>query len=180
MRGQMSRNLQIMIKNIAIVSLSSGTIGEDFVKHEVDIGIKRLNDFGLNVRFMPHALEGIEYVKNHPEKRAADLLQALSDPEIDMILCAIGGDDTYRLLPFLFEHNELADAVSDKVFLGFSDTTINHFMLHKVGMKTFYGQSFLADVCELDKDMLPYTKKYFEELNKYRNDKRSQTQRNLV
>ena len=171
---------KIMIKNIAIVSLSSGTIGEDFVKHEVDIGIKRLNDFGLNVRFMPHALEGIEYVKNHPEKRAADLLQALSDPEIDMILCAIGGDDTYRLLPFLFEHNELADAVSDKVFLGFSDTTINHFMLHKVGMKTFYGQSFLADVCELDKDMLPYTKKYFEELNKYRNDKRSQTQRNLV
>ena len=153
-----------MIKNIAIVSLSSGTIGEDFVKHEVDIGIKRLNDFGLTVRFMPHALEGIEYVKNHPEKRAADLLQALSDPEIDMILCAIGGDDTYRLLPFLFEHNELADAVSDKVFLGFSDTTVNHFMLHKVGMKTFYGQSFLADVCELDKDMLPYTKKYFEEL----------------
>ena len=84
--------------------------------------------------------EGIEYVKNHPEKRAADLLQALSNPKIDMILCAIGGDDTYRLLPFLFEHNELADAVSDKVFLGFSDTTINHFMLHKVGMKTFYGQ----------------------------------------
>ena len=150
-----------MIKNIAIVSLSSGTIGEDFVKHEVDIGIKRLNDFGLTVQFMPHALEGIEYVKNHPEKRAADLLQALSNPEIDMILCAIGGDDTYRLLPFLFEHNELADAVSDKVFLGFSDTTINHFMLHKVGMKTFYGQSFLADVCELDKDMLPYTRTDF-------------------
>lgn len=153
-----------MIKNIAIVSLSSGTIGEDFAKHEVDIGIKRLNAFGLRVRFMPHALKGIEYIKNHPEKRAADLLQALRDPDIDMILCAIGGDDTYRLLPSLFEHNELADAVSDKVFLGFSDTTINHFMLHKFGTKTFYGQSFLADVCELDKDMLPYTKKYFEEL----------------
>ena len=153
-----------MIKNIAIVSLSSGTIGEDFVKHEVDIGIKRLNDFGMTVKFMPHALKGIEYVKNHPAERAADLLQALRDPDIDMILCAIGGDDTYRLLPYLFEHNELADAVSNKVFLGFSDTTINHFMLHKVGMKTFYGQSFLADVCELDKDMLPYTKKYFEEL----------------
>ena len=153
---------KMMIRNIAIVSLSSGTIGEDFVKHEVDIGVKRLNDFGLTVRFMPHALKGIEYVKNHPEKRAADLLQALRDPDIDMILCAIGGDDTYRLLPFLFEQNELADAVSDKVFLGFSDTTVNHFMLHKVGMKTFYGQSFLADVCELDKDMLPYTKKYFE------------------
>ena len=153
-----------MIKNIAIVSLSSGTIGEDFAKHEVEIGIKRLHDFGLTVQFMPHALKGIEYVKNHPEKRAADLLQALRDPDIDMILCAIGGDDTYRLLPYLFEQNELAEAVSNKVFLGFSDTTINHFMLHKVGMNTFYGQSFLADVCELDKDMLPYSKKYFEEL----------------
>ena len=153
-----------MIKNIAVVSLSSGTIGEDFVKHEVDIGIERLNDLGLTVQFMPHALKGIEYVKNHPEKRAADLLQALRDPDIDMILCAIGGDDTYRLLPYLFEDNELADAVSDKVFLGFSDTTVNHFMLRKVGLKTFYGQSFLADVCELDNDMLPYTKKYFEEL----------------
>lgn len=29
-----------MIKNIAIVSLSAGTIGEDFVEHEVEIGKK--------------------------------------------------------------------------------------------------------------------------------------------
>lgn len=55
-----------MIKNIAIVSLSAGTIGEGFVKHEVEIGIQRLKNFGLTVRFMPHALKGIEYVKNHP------------------------------------------------------------------------------------------------------------------
>lgn len=152
------------IRNIAIVSLSSGTIGESFVKHELDIGVNRLRNFGLNVTFMPHALKGMEYVKNHPEDRAADLLQALRDTDIDMILCAIGGDDTYRLLPYLFEHDELANAVSNKVFLGFSDTTINHLMLHKVGMKTFYGQSFIADVCELESDMLPYTKRYFEEL----------------
>lgn len=153
-----------MIKNIAIVSLSAGTIGEAFVRHEVEIGIQRLKNFGLTVRFMPHALKGIEYVKNHPDERAADLIQAFQDKEIDMILCAIGGDDTYRLLPYLFEHSELANGVSDKVFLGFSDTTINHFMLHKVGIRTFYGQSFLADLCELGKDMLPYTKKHFEEL----------------
>lgn len=153
-----------MIKNIAIVSLSAGTIGEDFVKHELEIGIKRLEGFGLRVCFMPNALKGIDYVKAHPEMRAADLLHAFRDPDIGMILCAIGGDDTYRLLPYLFENDELAQAVSDKIFLGFSDTTINHFMLHKLGLKTFYGQSFLADVCELERDMLPYTKTYFEEL----------------
>ena len=153
-----------MIKNIGIVSLSSGIIGESFVKFEVDIGIRRLRDYGLNVKFMPHALKGLDYVKAHPEKRAEDLLQAFRDPEIDMILCAIGGDDTYRLLPYLFDHDELAKAVTDKVFLGFSDTTINHLMLHKVGLRTFYGQAFLPDICELSAEMLPYTRKYFEQL----------------
>ena len=153
-----------MIKNVAIVSLSSGTIGEPFAKHEIVLGTKRLKEFGLSVKFMPHALKGIEYVKKHPADRAGDLLEAFRDPEIDMILCAIGGDDTYRLLPYLFDNNELKEDVTDKIFLGFSDTTMNHFMLHKLGVKTFYGQSFLADICELDNDMLPYTKKYFEEL----------------
>jgi muramoyltetrapeptide carboxypeptidase LdcA involved in peptidoglycan recycling len=155
-----------MIKNVAIVSLSSGIIGEDFVEFEKKIGEKRLEEFGLKVKFMPHALKGLDYIKNHPEHRAQDLLEALKDPEIDMILCAIGGDDTYRLLPYLFDNNELAEAVkgTNKVFLGFSDTTINHFMFHKVGMPTFYGQAFLCDLCEIAPDMLPYTKKYFQEL----------------
>ena len=144
-----------MMKNVAIVSLSSGIIGEPFVRFEVEIGLRRLQEYGLNVKFMPNALMGLEFLKEHPEKRAEDLLQAFRDPDIDMILCAIGGDDTYRLLPYLFEHNELAEAVTDKVFLGFSDTTINHFMLHKVGLSSFYGQSFLADLCELSPEMHP-------------------------
>ena len=156
----------MMIKKLAIVSLSAGVLGEDFVQHELEIGLKRLTDLGLEVSFMPNALKGIDYLKQHPEARATDLLQAFRDPEIDMILCAIGGDDTYRLLPYLFENGELASAVCQKVFLGFSDTTLNHLMLHKVGLNTFYGQSFLADICELDQDMLPYTRQYFEKLIK--------------
>lgn len=153
-----------MIRNVAIVSLSCGLIGEAFVQFEVEIGLRRMKEMGLNVKFMPHARMGLEYISNHPEKRAEDLLAAFRDPEIDMILCAIGGDDTYRLLPYLFDHNELADAVTDKVFLGFSDTTINHLMLHKVGLPTFYGQAFLPDLCEIGPEMHPYTRKYFEEL----------------
>lgn len=153
-----------MIKNIAIVSLSSGIAGEEFIKFEVEIGLRRLKEMGLNVKFMPHALRGLDYVREHPEKRAEDLLAAFRDPEVDMILCVIGGDDTFRLLPYLFDHNELADAISDKVFLGFSDTTINHLMLHKVGLNTFYGQAFLPDICEIGPEMHPYTRKYFEQL----------------
>lgn len=153
-----------MIKTVGIVSLSSGIIGEEFIQFEVEIGLRRLREYGLKVKFMPNALKGIDHIREHPEKRAEDLLQAFRDPEIDMILCANGGDDTFRLLPYLFDHDELREAVSQKVFLGFSDTTINHFMLHKVGLNTFYGQSFLADVCELGPEMLPYSRRYFEEL----------------
>ena len=153
-----------MIKTIEIISLSSGILGEPFMAHEIKIGVERLQAMGLQVRFSKHALKGIDYIKKHPADRASDLLDAFADPEVDMILCAIGGDDTYRLLPYLFEHDELKSVINDKVFLGFSDTTINHFMLHKLGVKTFYGQSFLPDICELENDMLPYSRMFFEEL----------------
>ncbi|MBR7039174.1 MAG: LD-carboxypeptidase [Oscillospiraceae bacterium] len=153
-----------MIKNISIVSLSSGIAGEPSARYELEIGLKRLRDKGLHVKFMPHACKGIAYTQAHPEKRAEDLLQAFLDPETDMILTTIGGDDTYRLLPYLFDHDELAKAAANKVFLGFSDTTINHFMLHKVGIPSFYGQAFIPDICELSREMLPYTERYFDEL----------------
>ena len=153
-----------MIKTVGVVSLSAGTLGEEFVRHELELGVRRLEHYGLRVKFMPHALKGIHCVKAHPEQRAADLLEAFRDPDVDLILCAIGGDDTYRLLPYLFDEGQLEKAACQKPFLGFSDSTVNHFMLHKVGLPTFYGQAFLSDVCEMDKEMLPYTRRYFEEL----------------
>lgn len=152
------------VKKIGIVSLSSGILGEDFIQHEVKLGKERLEKMGLDIVFLPHALKGMDYLKNHPEARAQDLLEAFQDDSIDMVLCAIGGEDTYRLLPYLFEKDQLKEAVQEKIFLGFSDTTINHLMLHKLGLKTFYGQAFLPDVCELAEDMLPYTESYFKEL----------------
>ncbi|WP_025730763.1 S66 family peptidase [Atopobacter phocae] len=152
------------IQKIGIVSLSNGIMGESFIQHELKIGLERLKQYGIEVEFLPHALKGIEFIKKHPECRAKDLLTAFMDDSIDMILCAVGGEDTYRLLPYLFENNELEKVATQKIFLGFSDTTINHLMLHKVGIKTFYGQAFLPDVCELAKEMMPYTKQYFEEL----------------
>ena len=152
------------VRKIGIVSLSSGVLGEDFVAHEVKIGIERLKEYGIEVEFLPNSKKGIEFIKNSPEARAKDLIKAFKDDSIDMILCAIGGDDTYRLLPYLFENNELEKVAKQKIFLGFSDTTINHLMLNKVGIKTFYGQAFLPDICELSNEMLPYSKYFFEEL----------------
>ena len=151
---------------IAIVSLSSGILGEPFCAHQVARGVKRLKDMGLNPVFMKHALKGLDFVQTHPELRAQDLKDAFLDPNIKGILCAIGGDETYKLLPYLMDDEVFIETVkkSPKIFLGFSDTTNNHLMFYKLGLTTYYGLSFLSDVAELDKEMMPYTKESFLKL----------------
>ena len=148
---------------VAIVSLSSGMLGEEFCSHNIEIGVKRLKEFGLEPVFMPNALKGIEYLSKHPEKRAEDLKEAFLDSSIKGIICAIGGDDTYRLLPYLMDDREFIETVqrSPKLFTGFSDTTINHFMFWHIGMQTFYGPAFICDLGEIANEMLPYTKSAF-------------------
>lgn len=149
---------------VAIVSLSSGMLGEEFCSHNIEIGVKRLKEYGLEPVFMPNALKGIEYLKEHPKARAEDLKCAFLDDTIAGIICAIGGDDTYRLLPYLMEDAEFIDAVEKhpKLFTGFSDTTINHLMFYKLGLSTYYGPCFICDLGEIANEMLPYTKKAFE------------------
>lgn len=151
---------------VAIVSLSRGLLGEDFCKHELELGIKRLKEFGLKPVFMPNALKGIEYLEKHPEARASDLKQAFMDDSVKGIITAIGGEDTYKTIPFLMDDPEFIETVKNKpkIFIGFSDTTNNHLMLNRIGLRTFYGPCFLSDVAELDKQILPYTKEYFEKL----------------
>lgn len=95
----------------------------------MNLGVQRLKDLGLNPVFLPHSQKGLDFIKDHPEARAEDLIHAFSDDSIDMILCTIGGDDTYRLLPYLFENDQLQKVIKQKIFLGFSDTTMNHLTL---------------------------------------------------
>ena len=52
---QQSGEMRKMVKNVAIVSLSRGIIGEQFVQFEVEIGLRRLKEYGLNVKLMPNA-----------------------------------------------------------------------------------------------------------------------------
>ena len=149
---------------VAIVSLSSGMLGEDFCRHNIEIGTRRLKEYGLEPVFMPNTLKGISYLAEHPEARASDLKQAFMEDSIAGIICAIGGDDTYRLLPYLMEDFAFKQAVQNnpKLFTGFSDTTINHLMLYQLGLQTYYGPNFICDLGELANEMLPYTKEAFE------------------
>jgi muramoyltetrapeptide carboxypeptidase LdcA involved in peptidoglycan recycling len=131
---------------IAIVSLSSGMIGEKEFYHKYLLGKQRLEEvFGFEVVAMPHALKGLEFVENNPELRAKDLMDAFSDKSIKGIICSIGGYDTLLIEPFI--DYEILSA-NPKVFMGFSDTTANHFMMHKAGLVSYYGPSLMTDFAE--------------------------------
>ncbi len=140
---------------VAVVSLSGGLLGEASLIHKYDIAKERLeNDFGLEVVAMPHALKGIDYVYNHPEKRAEDLMMAFQDTSIKAIICAIGGNDAIRTLPYIdFE----VIRKNPKIFMGYSDSTINHFMMNKAGLVSFYGPSIMCEFGEYVQ-MFDYTK----------------------
>lgn len=160
---QQARKLRNGAK-VAIVSLSSGMLGEEYCSHNIEIGVRRLREYGLEPVFMPNALKGVEYLKDHPEARAADLKSAFLDDTIAGIICAIGGDDTYRLIPYLMEDREFVDAVQahPKLFTGFSDTTVNHLMFYRLGLSTYYGPNFICDLGEIANEMLPYSRRAFE------------------
>ncbi len=148
---------------VAIVSLSRGILGEDFCKHYIDLGRKRLHDLGLEVEFMPNALKGMEFLKEHPKARFDDLKRAFEDKKIKAIICAIGGDDTFKLAEYMLTEEFKNIVLSNpKIFMGFSDTTINHLIFYKIGLKTFYGPSYINDFSEMDEKMLPYTQKYIK------------------
>lgn len=146
---------------IAIVSLSWGGLGDEEYIHKYRIAKDRLEkDFGLQVVCMPHTLKGSDFVWEHPELRAKDFMDALQDKTISAIFCAIGGDDTIRTLPYIdFE----VIKNNPKIFMGYSDSTVNHLMMYKAGVGSFYGPSIMCEFGEYVQ-MFPYTKKAVKEM----------------
>jgi muramoyltetrapeptide carboxypeptidase LdcA involved in peptidoglycan recycling len=140
---------------VAVVSLSWGGLGDKELIHKYDIAKKRMEDeFGLEVVAMPHALKGTEFIARHPNLRAQDLMEAFRDDTVSAIFCAIGGDDTIRLLPFIDD-----DVIKrhPKIFMGYSDSTVNHLMLYKAGLVSFYGPCVMVEFGEYV-SMFDYTK----------------------
>lgn len=125
---------------VAIVSLSSGIAGDKEFRHRYEQGKKRLEEvFKLKTVTMPNALK---------------------DKNIKGIICNIGGDDTIRLLPYI-DFDVIKN--NPKVFIGYSDTTINHFMMYKAGITSYYGPSVMCEFAE-NYELHDYTKKYVDEV----------------
>jgi muramoyltetrapeptide carboxypeptidase LdcA involved in peptidoglycan recycling len=129
---------------IAVVTLSWG--GPGAFPYRYEVGKQRLESiFGLEVTPTKHALKDPDWIYRNPKARAEDLMEAFLDPSIKGIFSSIGGDDSIRLLPYI-DFNIIRQ--NPKVFLGFSDTTVNHFMCLKAGLSSFYGPAFMTAFAE--------------------------------
>ncbi|MCM1991872.1 S66 family peptidase [Oceanirhabdus seepicola] len=144
---------------VATVSLSWGGAGDEDLLWRYNLGKKRLQEqFGLEVVEMANTLKGSDYLYHHPEKRAEDLMAAFSDPSIKAIFSCIGGDESIRMLPYI-DINIIKN--NPKIFIGYSDTTITHFMCLKANLSSFYGASVLAELAENIK-VFDYTAEWLE------------------
>lgn len=91
------------------------------------------------------------------EERAANLLSALNDPEVDAVLCSRGGYGSGRLLDVL-EKSQF----SPKIFVGYSDITSLLLHFHATGkMIPFHGPMASDLVTKGDKETLEW---FFEVL----------------
>jgi len=145
---------------VALVSLSSGLFGDSENKARLDRAINNLkNLLGVEVEIMPNALIGSKEVYEHPELRARDLMDAFKDPSIKAIFSLTGGFDTIRILPYI-DFSVIKN--NPKIFMGFSDTTADHFMMYHAGLVSFYGPAAgvefsLPQVPEIDVETVKNT-----------------------
>lgn len=131
---------------VATVSLSWGGAGDEVFRWRYEQGKQRLeNIYGLQVVEMQNTLAGSQFLYEHPEKRAEDLMQAFSDKSVKAIINCVGGEDSVRIIPFV-DYNLIKG--NPKIFTGYSDTTVGHFICMKAGISSFYGASLMNDFAE--------------------------------
>jgi muramoyltetrapeptide carboxypeptidase len=98
---------------------------------------KRLEELGFNVRFPKSLFRKRGYLAGTDEQRAAEIMAAFRDPEVDAIFPGTGGYGTTRIVDDL---DYQAIQRNPKILVGFSDITGLHIAItQKTGLVTFHS-----------------------------------------
>lgn len=142
---------------IGIVSPSAGLA--ELFPHRVEQGIAMLDKMGFRVVLGEHARKRSDWVSAPIAERVQDLHALFSDPNIDAIVCMIGGNHANQLLRHI-DYDLIRR--NPKPFIGYSDITVlHHAFLAKASLRTFYGPCLISEFGE-HPEILPYTKHSFE------------------
>ena len=131
---------------IALISIAGGRAGDEDMLYRYEVGKRRLEEiWGIHVVTTPNALAGSNFLYEHPEARAEDFMWAMQDKEINGIICMMGGDDSYRVLPYI-DLNVIKN--NPKVFMGYSDITSWMAVFAKAGIRAYYGPNLLTPIAQ--------------------------------
>jgi len=97
---------------------------------------KVMKDAGFEVEIMPHALNEFHQFSGTDDERFEDLQKALDDPECKAILMSRGGYGLHRIIDRLDFH---FFETYPKWIIGFSDVTLLHAHLHRLGWQSLHS-----------------------------------------
>ncbi len=119
---------------------------------------KRLEKRGFKVRFPQTLFRKNGYLAGSDQERAAEIMAAFNDPEVDAIFPGTGGYGTTRIVDDL---DYEAIRRHPKVFIGFSDITALHIAINqKTGLVTFHTPNPEYGLGNPD-DLKPWAAKWF-------------------
>jgi muramoyltetrapeptide carboxypeptidase LdcA involved in peptidoglycan recycling len=129
---------------VAAVSLSWGGAGDPKYHPRYLAGVRALEEnFGVQVVGMPNTLKGPAFIYNNVRARVDDLHQAFGDPDIKAVISCVGGDDSIRMLDHV-DFDLLRK--NPKIFIGYSDSTVTHFICLKAGLRSYYGPAIMTSL----------------------------------
>jgi muramoyltetrapeptide carboxypeptidase len=103
---------------------------------EVKPAINFLENEGFNVILGENLFEDCNQFAGSDNQRAADLQNAMDNPEVDAILCARGGYGTVRIIDKIDFTNFKKNP---KWICGYSDVTVLHSHIHNLGIETLHA-----------------------------------------
>ena len=142
---------------IATISPCNGWAGDADIRWKYELGVKRLEDIGLNVVPAPNSLKGHEFLSKNPKARAEDIMWAFENKNIKAIIANVGGNDSIKVIP----HIDISSIKNNpKIFIGYSDVMNLHILCYKCGLSSFYGDNLLEPIAEAQ-SWHEYSKKWF-------------------
>ncbi|MBE6332282.1 MAG: LD-carboxypeptidase [Bacteroidales bacterium] len=102
----------------------------------VEAGMATLRSWGHDVTLAANALESYGRFAGTPEERASDIVEALRDPDVDLLWATRGGYGCMQILDMI-----PLDLVREakKPIVGYSDITALHALWHKAGVKSLHA-----------------------------------------
>ncbi len=105
-------------------------------KEKVLAGIELLQDVGYEVLIGKHVFDRHFQYAGTDQQRAADFQEAMNDQQTKAIICARGGYGSVRIIEKLDFSPLLRNP---KWFVGFSDITVFHAIMNKLGLASIHG-----------------------------------------